>query len=148
MALTITSVLLVGKRLYNMALGFVAVRWNAWQRIGPWLTLALGLMWLACVLMAIKAILLASVLGVIGHGLFMILLPRLLSDRALNLADRQQSLNSFTFWRDLSAAVGALLAGGLIAWQVTPAFYGLWALGLVAMLIPLGLRERRQEAAP
>ncbi|MCH8529290.1 MAG: MFS transporter [Saccharospirillum sp.] len=143
MALTLTSVLLVGKRLFNMALGFVVVRLDTWQQTGAWLSLAFGLMWLACVLMALKSVLLASALAIIGHGLFMILVPRLLSDRAENRIERQQSLNSFTFWRDLSAAVGALLAGGLIAWQVAPAFYGAWGVGLLAMLIPLLMVERK-----
>ena len=142
MALTSTSILLVGKRVFNMALGVVAVRLDSWRYIGAWLALSIGLMWLACFLMAVQQVLLASVLGIVGHGLFMILVPRLLSDRATNRIERQYSLNSFTFWRDLAAAVGALLAGGLIAWNIALTFYGLSGMGLLGLLVPLALGER------
>lgn len=145
MALTITSALLVSKRIYNTTLGLLTVRFDIWRHDRFWLVIALGLMLLATGLMAMQAILTASVLATVGHGIFMILVPKLLSDRASTVLERQQTLNTFTFWRDLAAAVGALLASLLIAWQSAPEFYAVGGMILLGLSIALYLGERHRS---
>ncbi|MFY0663131.1 MAG: MFS transporter [Natronospirillum sp.] len=146
MALTITSALLVFKRIYNTTLGMLTVRFDIWQHDRFWLVIALGLMLVACGLMGLHVVLLASVLGILGHGAFMILVPKLLSDRAGTVLERQQTLNTFTFWRDLAAAVGALLASALIAWQSAAGFYAVGGVILLGLLIALYYGERHRSS--
>lgn len=148
MALTLTSALLVGKRLYNTALGLLTVRFDLWRHDRFWLALSLGVMLLASGLMALRFVLLASILAIVGHGTFMMLLPKQLSDSSSSLSMRQQTLNTFTFWRDLAAAVGALLSGVLIAWQIAPWFYGIGGVILLGLILPLYVGERKLSPDP
>ncbi|MDX1269543.1 MAG: hypothetical protein R3311_19385, partial [Oceanisphaera sp.] len=85
-------------------------------------------------LMALSEVLWASGFAITGHGLYMILVPKRLADEALSDGSRHHSLNGFTFWRDVAAAAGALLASLLLASAWTPMFYGLFT-GLVVVML-------------
>lgn len=132
-ALSTAALLMVGKRLFNLSIGLITVRFNPFTQVTHWLYGALGLLLMAGLLMPGTGILLASLLGIIGHGLLMILMPKLLADEAQTDTQRQQSLNTFTFWRDLAAACGALLAAILVTQGILDWFY--WGVsGLICWL--------------
>ncbi len=133
-ALAMTAWLLVAKRLFNMLVGVASIRVSHWVSERLLLGVSVALMLLAGGLMAVTQVLWSSVFAIVGHGLYMILVPKRLSDEALSDHDRHHSLNGFTFWRDLAAAVGALLASFLLAWQATTLFYGLLT-GLVVLML-------------
>ena len=133
-ALAMTAWLLLAKRLFNLLVGVVSIRVNPWVPERLWLGFSLALMLVAGVLMALTEVLWASVFAIAGHGLYMILVPKRLADEAWSDGSRHHSLNGFTFWRDLAAAAGALLASLLLAEAWTPVFYGLLT-GLVALML-------------
>lgn len=133
-ALAMTAWLLVAKRVFNLLVGVVSIRVNPWVPERLWLGISLALMLVAGGLMALTEVLWASVFAIAGHGLYMILVPKRLADEALSDDGRHHSLNGFTFWRDLAAAVGALLASLLLTGAWTPLFYGLLT-GLVAVML-------------
>lgn len=122
-ALALASLLMVGKRLFNLLLGVISVRFALFQQEGPWLYTALLLLLPAGLLLPGQGILIGSLLAIIGHGLFMLLVPKKLADLTPDIAERQQQLNSFTFWRDVAAALGALLAGLLLEQQWLNLFF-------------------------
>lgn len=133
-ALAMTAWLLLAKRLFNLLVGVVSIRVNPWVPERLWLGMSLVLMLVAGGLMALTEVLWGSVFAIAGHGLYMILVPKRLADEAVSEGSRHHSLNGFTFWRDLAAAVGALLASVLLAGSWTPLFYGLLT-GLVVLLL-------------
>lgn len=133
-ALAMTAWLLIAKRLFNLLVGVVSIRVNPWMPERLWLGISLALMLVAGALMALTEVLWASVFAIAGHGLYMILVPKRLADEALSDGSRHHSLNGFTFWRDLAAATGALLASLLLAASWTAMFYGLLT-GLVALML-------------
>ncbi|SFX03815.1 MFS transporter [Marinospirillum alkaliphilum] len=127
-ALALASLLMVGKRLFNLLLGIISVRFSLFQQEDPWLYAALLLLLPAGLLLPGPGILIGSLLAILGHGLFMLLLPRKLADLTPDTTERQQQLNSFTFWRDVAAALGALLAGLLLQYQLLQVFFILMTL--------------------
>ena len=116
-ALFVSALLLVLKRGFNLVLGLIVVKYHKFQHAQRLLNRSLWLMLVASVLL-IQAqqilILLGSILGILGHGLFMILMPKVLVDANSDIVERKSSLNDFTIWRDVAAASGALLAGFLL----------------------------------
>ncbi|MEX0584661.1 MAG: MFS transporter, partial [Natronospirillum sp.] len=142
-ALTVTAWLLVSKRVFNLLLGLLAVRFNPFQRERIWLGAALLAMLAGGGALAAGWIIAGSVFAIVGHGLFMILVPKRLADQATDGTAVQDSLNRFTFWRDLAAAVGALMASGLLAWQWTGSFYGLLTLVVLVMVWSVARADSR-----
>ncbi len=125
MALTLASALMVMRRLFNLGLGAVAVRFEWVDDSGAWMMGALLAMLAASGLITVGALLPGAALAIVGHGLFMILAPKQLADAAPSTLARQQTLNAFTFWRDVAAASGALLAGLLLSMNLSLPFYGM-----------------------
>jgi MFS family permease len=116
-ALLATAILLVLKRGFNLLLGLVVVKYHDFKHARRLLNQSLWIMIVAAVfLIQVQAtmILLGSLLGIFGHGLFMILMPKVLVDAQGGVLERKASLNDFTIWRDIAAALGALLAGFLL----------------------------------
>ncbi|WP_151703139.1 MFS transporter [Nitrincola alkalilacustris] len=141
-ALATAALLMVGKRIFNLSVGLITVRFNPFDRLTVWLYGALGLLLISGLLMPGAGIIFASVLAIIGHGLVMILLPKLLADEAIDDTARQLSLNTFTFWRDLAAACGALIAAVLVTQGILDWFY--WSVTLlIALLIFRQWRKHR-----
>ncbi|SEA18296.1 MFS transporter [Microbulbifer marinus] len=113
-AIAVAAALVVGKRLFNLLLGLLAIRLGHLAHTNVLLTAATALMFVATALLASDWLLTASILGIVGHGVFMMLMPKWLTDQSPDRHRQQQVLNAFTFWRDAAAAAGALLGGGLL----------------------------------
>jgi len=146
-ALAIAAIVLVLKRGFNFLLGLVMVRYSQLQNASRWLNYSVLMMLLSAWLLASSALLSASLLAIVGHGLFMILMPKILTDQNNDLSVRKASLNDFTLWRDFAAALGALLAGVLLAAELVTYFYLFAAIMLSLIVAVYSRRERKISVA-
>jgi len=142
-ALAMAAILVVLKRGFNLLLGLVVVKYSQLRNVNRWLNYSVLMMLLSAWLLASSALLSASLLAIVGHGVFMILMPKILSDQNNNLAARKASLNDFTLWRDFAAALGALLAGVLLAAELVTYFYLSAAILLSLVVAVFSWRERK-----
>ena len=144
-ALTYSALFIVIKRSVNLLLGLVAVKFTQFSQTQAVLYFANMLMIVAALILAADHIYTASLMGILGHALFMILMPKSLSDQFPDPAVRKAMLNDFTIYRDIAAAIGALLAGLLLTMHWVQEFY--WGVGLLLLLlIPYTLLSKRRKS--
>jgi MFS family permease len=104
------------------------------------------LMIVAALVLAADSIYTASLLGNLGHALFMILMPKSLSDQYPDSVTRKTMLNDFTIYRDIAAAIGALLAGLLLTMHWVHEFYfGIGFLLLLFIPYKMLIKSRKVE---
>ena len=142
-ALAMAAMLVVAKRGFNLLLGLVVVKYSQMQNANRWLSYSVLMMLLSAWLLASSALLSASLFAIVGQGLFMILMPKILTDKNSDLSLRKASLNDFTLWRDFAAALGALLAGVLLAAELVTYFYLLAAILLSVIVGAVSWREKK-----
>ena len=146
-ALLVTALLLVLKRGFNLVLGLVVVKYHQFQHAQRLLNMSLWLMIIAALLLVQAQqsfILLGSIFGIIGHGLFMILMPKVLVDAHSDVIERKASLNDFTIWRDVAAALGALLAGFLLQINGVNPFILSCAVLMAVVIAYVSLQQKKQ----
>ncbi len=145
-AVTHASLFIVAKRSVNLILGLVAVKFTQFSQTQAVLHFANMLMIVAALVLAADSIYTASLLGNLGHALFMILMPKSLSDQYPDSVTRKTMLNDFTIYRDIAAAIGALLAGLLLTMHWVHEFYfGIGFLLLLFIPYKMLIKSRKVE---
>ena len=133
-ALAVVALLVIAKRSFNLIAGLLAVRMGSINHAQRWLSLCTLIMIVAAWSFGRSSLEFGSLLGIVGHGMFMILMPMVLADSQSNQQAQQRDLNDFTLWRDLASAFGALLGGVLLSYNLVSTFFLLSAVTLALAL--------------
>lgn len=143
-ALFMTALLVCLKRFLNLLCGLWATRTNAYHNITTGLHLSLSFMVIACLLIGAGCLVIGSLIGIMGHAVYMLTMPKWLADVAPQDNRRKQQLHAFTWWRDAAVAAGAGIAGLMLSLEIVSIAYGL-VCGTLTVLWGLWFVQQRKS---
>ncbi|MFT5521679.1 MAG: MFS family permease [Enterobacterales bacterium] len=119
----IVAMFYVLRRTFNLVLGIIHIKFSYLKMSRNTINFSILLLSLGGFLIYLNQIILGSLIAISGRSLYMLHLPKILSDEQKTTVNKKKTINAFTLCRDIGSAIGTLIAGFIISVDLTQSFF-------------------------
>ena len=119
----ILVIFFVSRRAFNVVIGVIYIKLPYLNVNRNTVNLSILLLSFGSFLIFFDQIIWGSVVAISGRGLYMLHLPKILSDEQSTTMNKKKAINAFTLCRDIGSAIGTLIAGFVISAELVQLFF-------------------------